>query len=66
MTRNVREPRQPKRDEGKETSGDGGPKQPKWRGEYVGFKLVRIIVTYHLAVSLRVMTFMMSGIGVIG
>ena len=67
MTGNIREPRQPKRDESNEASDDGGPKHPKRRGEHLGFEeLVRIIGTYHLALSLSLMTFMMSGMGVIG
>jgi hypothetical protein len=67
MTGKVREPRQPKYDESNEAAGDGGPKHPKRRGERLGFEnLIRIIVTYHLAVNLSLMTFMTSGMGVIG
>ena len=67
MTGKVREPRQPKHDESDEASGDGGRKHPKRRGEHLGFEeLVRIIATYHLALSLSLMAFMMSRVGVIG
>jgi len=65
MTRKVWEPRQPKRDESKEASGDGGPKHPKRRREHLTFKLVRIIETYHWHSVSFLMTFMMSSMRVI-